>query len=92
MTTSANGNAMVSLLTWIVVKPAVLAGLYRLIKWVTLETGYTEDLVPTLAGPFGRFAGITYEQATAVVLVLMALSGLQLVTAVWRVVTAAGSR
>lgn len=87
MRTSANGNATASLLTWIVVKPAILAGLYRLIKWVTLETGYTQGFVPTVAGPFGRFTGITYEQATVVGVVILALSGVQLASAVWRAVT-----
>src|ERR1700680_2741213 len=40
-----NGSPITTVATWILVKPAVLVGLYELIRWVTLVTGFQLGLI-----------------------------------------------
>jgi hypothetical protein len=85
---STSGSPITTVVTWILVKPAVLVGLYELIRWVTLVTGFQLGLIASLADSFSRTTGMPHDESIVVVIGLIACSGWQVLSAAWGLIVA----
>ena len=83
-----NGSPITTVATWILVKPAVLVGLYELIRWVTVVTGFQLGLIASLADSFSRVTGMPHDESIVAVIVLITCSAWQVLSAAWGLVVA----
>ena len=76
---------MTTVVVSLLVKPAVLVGLFELINRVAEFSGFGLSLIMPAADSVSQVTGISYNDSMVLVTGLIAFCLLQLLTAVWRV-------
>jgi hypothetical protein len=82
---------MTTVVVSLLVKPAVLVGLFELINRVAEFSGFGLSLIMPAADSVSQVTGFSYNDSMVLVTGLIAFCVLQLVTAVWGVLRAPAS-